>query len=46
MPPKAGMSAKRIAKELKEVEKELPEGIRYVKMEVAAWQTNPDTLES
>lgn len=31
MPPKPGMSAKRIAKELIEVNKELPDGIRCVR---------------
>lgn len=30
MPPKQGMAAKRIVKELGEISKELPEGVRYV----------------
>lgn len=32
MPPKLGVAAKRVVKELKEVEKELPEGIRCVRI--------------
>jgi hypothetical protein len=30
MPPKVGVASKRVVKELKELEKELPEGIRFV----------------
>lgn len=29
MPPKLGVAGKRVAKELKEMDKELPEGIRW-----------------
>ncbi|KAK9900883.1 hypothetical protein P389DRAFT_19113 [Cystobasidium minutum MCA 4210] len=37
MPPKAGVAGKRVAKELKEIDKELPDGIR-------AGLKNPDNL--